>query len=381
MEKYFILQIVLVFKEAITEQTAKFIYMPDKKNPLFDEQREKSGSTTLNKYLFQYHWALYKIISDHQEFSEYAVFLELHEDVIICNSLDVSTAKFDLNQVKTTKVNFNTNKLVKAKKNGSSILGKLIKSGSEKPFSNSIGKINLISVNDYKLELSNKGTTLKTITKGDLSENQLKDLEKELKNEIGDSGLPENIQFIVTDLPESNYQLITIGAIANLINALFPHSYTDAKHIYTTLIDELIRKGKETYDFTLWQEVLKNKALTSIQVVNVISQFTNIKDGSSIDQEFNQICQDLDIKTIKRKILRHQFNRYRIQRLSNRSTLQLDTTKTIVKLINQNIGQGNLEMGKLLSFVNTSMPTGIKKQFNSEEECLVAIICEFIYMD
>lgn len=375
------MQIVLVLKEAITELTTKFIHMPDKKNPLFDEQREKSGSTTLKKYLFQYHWALYKIINEHQEFSEYAVFLELHEDVIICNSLDVSTAKFDLNQVKTTNVSFNTNKLVKAKKNGSSILGKLIKSGSEKPFSNSIGKINLISVKDYKLELSNKGTTLKTITKSDLSENQLKDLEKELKSELGVHGLPENIQFIVTDLPESNYQLITIGAIATLINTLFPHSYTDAKNIYTTLIDELIRKGKETYDFTLWDEVLKNKALTSIQVVNVISQFTNIKDGSSIDQEFNQICQDLNINTIRKKILRQHFNRYRIQRLSNRSTLQLDTTKTIVKLIKQNMGHGNLDMGELVSFVNTSLPTSIKKQFNSEEECLVAIICEFIYMD
>lgn len=33
--------------------------MSEKKNPLFETQREKSGSTTLNKYLFQYHWALY----------------------------------------------------------------------------------------------------------------------------------------------------------------------------------------------------------------------------------------------------------------------------------------------------------------------------------
>ena len=90
--------------------------MPEKKNPLFETQREKSGSTTLNKYLFQYHWALYKIITEHSSIPEYAVFLELHEDVIICDSLDVNKAKFDLNQVKTTNVKFNTNKLVKSKK-------------------------------------------------------------------------------------------------------------------------------------------------------------------------------------------------------------------------------------------------------------------------
>ncbi|MBP1167217.1 hypothetical protein JOE44_004101 [Chryseobacterium sp. PvR013] len=355
--------------------------MPEKKNPLFEAQREKSGSKTISKYLFQYHWALYKIITEHSTIPEYAIFLELHEDVIICDSLDVNKAKFDFNQVKTTNVKFNTNQLVKSKKNGSSVLGKLVKSGSEKPFTKAINKINLIAVKDYGLELKKEGITLKTITKDDLSKKQLDELELELKKEIGVNGLPDNLQFIVTNLPETNYQLITIGAIAELINSLFPHSYTDAKNIYTTLIDELIRKGKETYDFTLWEEVLKNKALTSVQVVNVIAQFTNIKNESNIDIEFNDICKELNLKSVQSKQLRQQFNRYRTQKLSNRSTLQLDTTKNVIKLINENFSNGETDIKDLINNVSKSLPQNIKKQFTNEQEIASAIICEFIMMN
>lgn len=355
--------------------------MPEKKNPLFEAQREKSGSTTLNKYLFQYHWALYKIIIEHRNVPEYAVFLELHEDVVVCDSLDVNKAKFDFNQVKTTNVRFNTHQLVKSKKNGSSVLGKLVKSGSEKPFTKSINKINLIAIKDYGLELKKEGTVLKTITKDDLSKKQLDELEVELKNEIDVNGLPDNLQFIVTNLSEENYQLITIGAIAELINSLFPYSYTDAKNIYTTLIDELIRKGKETYDFTLWEEVLKNKALTSVQVISVISQFTNIKNESNVDLEFNDICKELGLKTVPSKQLRQQFNRYRTQKLSNRSTLQMDTTKNIIKLINENFTNGVTEIKDLIKNVSESLPQSIKKQFSNDQETTSAIICEFIMMN
>ena len=355
--------------------------MSELNNPLFDSQREKAGSLTINKYIFQYHWALYKIITDHQDLSEYAVFVELHEDVIICNSLDVSTAKFDFNQVKTTSITFNTNQLLKKKKNANSILGKLIKSGYEKPFTNSLDKINLVSVNDYGLKLKKEGTKLKVIRKVDLSDNQLSELEVELKKEIDIIGLPENIQFVVTNLPEDNYQNVTIGAISTLIHSLYPNSYTDANNIYTTLIDELLRKGKETYDFALWDEVLKNKAVTSIQVGNVIAQFTNIKDETSIDAIFYDICKELKLNVIHSKQLRQQFNRYRIQRLSNRSTLQLDTTKNITKLIDENITKDIVEIEKLIENVRASLPATILKQFPSDLEIKSAIICEFIMID
>ncbi len=78
----------------------------ENRNPLFDSQREKSGAKTFDKYSYQYHWALYKVISEHDKKSEYAVFIELHEDVVVCDSLDSEKANFEFNQIKTNSARF-----------------------------------------------------------------------------------------------------------------------------------------------------------------------------------------------------------------------------------------------------------------------------------
>ena len=44
------------------------------KNPLFAPQKDKAGGWTFDKYDYQYHWALYEVLSRHKERKEYAVF-------------------------------------------------------------------------------------------------------------------------------------------------------------------------------------------------------------------------------------------------------------------------------------------------------------------
>lgn len=350
-------------------------------NPLFNSQREKSGARTFDKYSFQYHWALYKIITQHENSNEYAVIMELHEDVVISNSLDVSIAQFEFNQVKTNKSPFNTYQLVKKKINGSSVLGKLVQSGNEKPFSAQINSLNLIATNKFSLNLKKDDVELKTITKSDLSDNQIKMLEDELLKEIGVSELPTNIKFIISEIPNNNYQTFLIGAISELINKIFPGSYSNAQAIYTLLIDELYRKGKVTYDFSKWDELLQDKALTSIQVTRVINEFTNLKDEAKIEAEFNAICSELSLKSIEAKRLKRSFSRYRRQRISYRSTLQMDTTFFFVDAIESNISNGVIEIKELIDNVQNIIPPKIEKQFSSKDEITTAIICEYIMMN
>lgn len=351
------------------------------KNPLFDRQREKSGATTFDKYSFQYHWALYRVISNHADQKEYAVIIELHEDVVVSNSLEVSKAKFEFNQVKTNKTPFNTNQLVKKKKSGSSVLGKLINGVSNKPYVTHIETLNLVTSNKFNLELAKENVELKIIRKEDLSSKQISDLENELKKEIGIEELPTNLRFIVSDIPDSDYQTILIGTIAKLINSLFPGSYTNAESIYTLLIDELYRKGKVTYDFAKWDELLKNKALTSIQITKVINDFTNIKDEAKIESEFNNICFEMGLKSIQAKKLKRSFDRYKRQRISNSSTLQADTTIFFVIQIEKAINDGIVELTILIDRIFTSAPTKIKKQFQTKDEFSTALICEYIMMN
>lgn len=348
---------------------------------MFDGQREKAGATTFDKYSFQYHWALYRVISNHADQNEYAVIIELHEDVVVSTSLEASKAKFEFNQVKTNKLPFNTNQLVNNKKSENSVLGKLIKGVRGKPYASKIETLNLIATQKFNLELEKKDVDLKIIRKEDLSKRQLTDLERELKKEIGLDELPSNIRFIFSDLPDSNYQEILIGVISRIINNLFPGSYYNSESIYRLLIDELYRKGRVTSDFAKWDDLLKNKSLTSIQVTKVINEFTNIKDEAKIEAAFNDICVEMGLKSIQTKKLKRSFDSYKRQRISNTSTLQKDITQFFTDKIDKAINDGVTEMTILIDRIFTSAPAKIKKQFLTKEEFSTALICEYIMMN
>jgi len=356
--------------------------MSDKtnQNPLLAVQREKAGSETFEKYSYQYHWALYRILNDHAKVNEYAVFVEFHEDVVISDSLDSTKAKFEFNQVKTTKGRFTTHKLVHQKKNEKCVLGKLISSSLDKAFKDRITELNLVALNDFSLSLKKEGLRLNKIRLEDLAEAQFKELEDEIRKEMGITSLPSNIQFIVPDLSEKNFQNDVIASIAKLVSNLFPNSHSSPVDIYRLLIDEINRKGKVTYDFTKWDDLLKNKALTSVSVTEVINSFTMIKGEEKVEMEFYNICSEIKLNSINSKMLKRSFDRYRNKRISNSSTLQMDTTKFIVDEIQINLDYGVDEFVVLIENVKKKIPQKILKQFNNETEIKSAIICEYIMM-
>lgn len=348
------------------------------KNPLYFAQREKAGPETYKKYGYQYHWALYRVLSNHESLREYAVFVELHEDVVVADSLSADSAKFEFNQVKTNKGKFTAHKLVISKKKGSSVLGKLISSGQDKPFSNRIKELNLVALNDFSLELNKEKVQLNKITLTDLSKKQLKQLEVEIKKELNISSLPANLNFIVPALSENNYQNDVISTIANLIKSLSPSSFYDPVEVYKLLIDEVNKKGVVTYDFSQWDDLLKNKALTSITVTKVINEFTSLKDEGKIEAEFYSICNELNLKIIESKSLKRAFDRYRLLRVGNRSGSQLKTTKAITRLIDSIISKEVKDFLMLLDEVCRNLPKGVSEQFDSEIDVKAAIICEYI---
>ncbi len=354
--------------------------MSKKQNPLLATQREKAGSETFEKYSYQYHWALYRVLNNHIETDEYAVFVELHEDVVISNSLNSSKAKFEFNQVKTTKGKLTTYQLVHKKKNNKCVLGKLISSGYEKPFKDKITELNLVALNDFSLDLKEEGLKLDKITLDDLSSTQFKELEDAIKKELDISTLPSNIQFIVPELSEKNFQNDVIASIAKLVSNLFPNSYSSPVEIYRLLIDEVNRKGKVTYDFTKWDDLLSKKALTSITVTEVINAFTSIKDENKVEIEFYTICSELGLNSIKSKLLKRSFDRYRTKRISNSSTLQIDTTNFITQQIQINLDKEIDILETLIENVKNQIPKKFLRQFSNEAEIKSAIICEYIMM-
>lgn len=346
-------------------------------NPLFEPQREKVGAETYADYGYQYHWALYRVIEEHEKSREYAVFVEYHEDVLIADSLDKVSAKFELNQVKAIGKKLSTADLIRLK-NGKSILGKLISSGINKSFSSKIESINLVSINDFELELKKEGVKLQKITIPDISDKQYRELEDAIKIELSTDKLPASLQFIVPELSEKNYQNDIIALISKLITNLFPGSHYNSVDIYRILIDEVNKKGIITYDYNNWDDLIAKKALTSLTVTNVINSFTNIKDEVKIEAALNDILSELKINTIQGVKLRRAFGRYRQNRISNNSSIQKDITIEIVDLINSNIISGEEQIENLIRSVSNQLSSKLKRQFTDEVELKSAIICEFI---
>lgn len=346
-------------------------------NPLLSPQREKAGAETSADYSYQYHWALYRAIQEHGEQKEYAVFVELHEDVVVCDSLDVEKAKFQFSQVKTTKKKFTTHVLINATK-GDSVLGKLLSGSAAKPFASLLKEINLVAVSGFGIKQKQQDLLLNKITLPDIDDTELATIALAIKNELSLDPLPTVLQFIIPDLPDKNFQQFIIGEISKLITTLYPGSHYNSFDIYRILLDELNRKGEVTYDFAQWGDLLKNKALTSITVSNVIGAYTNLKDEAKVQAEYSTIANELGLGVMAGKSFKQSFDRYRQTRIGNRTVSQLDITSKIKASIASNTTAANNNMNALITLVSDSLDEKTKKNFPTDQELRAAIICEFI---
>ncbi len=351
------------------------------KNPLAVPQREKSGATTFDKYEYQYHWALCRIIDSQMENSEYALFMELHEDVVIADSFDVNIAKFEFNQIKnisTPKYNIdNLIKIKQGKKN--SVLGKIVLSASDKSFCDKIESINLVASCGFSLQLKCEELDLEVITIGDLHKNSIDKLKTALHSEIGNSELPPNIRFVVPKLQIQEQQRQVIGKVAELVEYLFPNSRCNSVNIYRTLIDELHRKGCVTYDYTKWDELLNNKALTSEKVKRTIQTHTSVHGNEQIMRDFDSIASELGLNFLTKKPLRNSVERIYVERM-NPSSLAITIKREIGKALkNANADVGiSPDINLLIVNVEKLLSDSIKNIIGLPHEVKATIIYEII---
>jgi len=346
----------------------------EKNNLLFEPQREKAGSQTFSKYSYQYHWALCRILKEHNGEKEYAVFVELHEDVVLSNSLSVNDAQFEFSQIKTNQTKFTKNNIIKLK-NGSSVLGKLIDSTLNKKYTERIIDINLVASSGFTAkDFKEEGIFLDKISISEIPSTTIEHLVKEISSELNIKSLPTNLYFITSDVPDIGFQEFTLGKITTLISELFPKSLTQAENIYRPLIEELNRKGMVTVDFKNWDEVLKNKALTSITVSKLIHQFTERQDDKEVYSQLNDFLIDLKLKTMQRSKWKKSFKRYYLNRIANKTLEQLEIQDEIQKQLDE----CDEEIEILIQLVYDNLPISIRKNFQSDIDIKTAIICEYI---
>lgn len=362
------------------------------KNPLLEPQREKAGAETFAKYSYQYNWALYRILKEHEKKNEYAVFVEYHEDVVIANSLDADKARYEFNQIKTIDRVFSVHELTKVKKtkaavkdekekSDKSVLGKLLDSSTKKKYKALINEINLVSVKGFSLTLKNPGIKLEVIKVDDIDDSDLKAIEKKLKEQLICDNLPSNLRFVIPEVPELGCQKYVLGEVATLLHSLFPSDTYKPFDIYILLYDELTRKGMNTNDYTEWDDLLSKKALTSKTVTSVINQFTRPVGEIEVERKFNEMANELGYTFIKRNKLKQNFERYRQSRIGKKDSLQLETTEKIRGLLEEKIDQCDEDVKILISLVLQELPVKITQQFMSNDHVTSAIMCEYIMLE
>ncbi|HBN1747667.1 TPA: DUF4297 domain-containing protein, partial [Escherichia coli] len=298
-------------------------------NILGHAQRETSGATTFGKYDFQYHWALCRIIEKHKENSDYALLIEYHEDVVIADSLYGSSANFEFFQVKNTGNPFTSDALTKREKGAkgpkNSILGKLLSSCIGTDYEDRITEIGLVSSSGFSFDQKDNRLKLDIITSGDLSVECLSGLTEKLKAELGIVIFPENLKFIVPKIKLENQEEFVIARFAELVNDIFPNSHCNAVNIYRAVIDEIHRKGRNTYDFTVWEKMVEDKSLTSHKVKDVIAVNTTSPKFEDFERDFEYLAKnDMKWNTLTYRKINKKIKQLFLRRVGHASAFDIN---------------------------------------------------------
>jgi hypothetical protein len=354
-------------------------------NPLATAQRETSGAQTFEKYEYQYHWALCRILGAHENSDDYVVFIELHEDVVLATSTNETIARFEFNQIKNTCASAWTPKKLTsvpkatAKKVTNSILGKMLQGVREKPFVDKLNSLDLVATCGFNLTPKTKGLKLSIITIGDLHDDCLKDIQAAIDKELDTYPLPKTLRFITPDLPASGFQDVAIGRISKLVDVKAPGSKCNASTIYRVLIDDLHRKGTVSFDFTEWNNLVKNKGTSRSDVERVISSYTENKGIETFEKDFEDILQDLELKSHKRIQVRRAFERYHNAVRLERTLIAIDNQQAVKDVVKRNFEAFEEEgVKEFMKQALLSLPEATKKNLVDLEATQGAIIYKLL---
>ncbi|MBZ3680822.1 DUF4297 domain-containing protein [Providencia rettgeri] len=353
-------------------------------NPLAVAQRESAGAESYDRFEYQYHWALCQAFSAYRNAKDFAVFMEYHEDVIIADSLNKEKVKFTFNQVKAnSSVRYTTKSLTKrdkGKKNEKpSLLGKLCSSAHKKSYLKKVTEINFVSTIGFNFSPKD-GLKLKAMGLSDLKSGDFDSITNALKKEVDDfDSFPKEIlRLVCSDIPLQSYYEHTITSITDSVEVVFPKHLLKPKDIYRVLMDALRIRGKDTFDYAKWDEILVKKALTYDDIHDVVTKGISGENSGVALEAAKYIIDDLTVTALEKGKLLKEVNTYSLRVLSPSLAIQ-DIQKSIQKIIINNRSDLNKKITyELLEKIKTEL---LKKKisfFESDRALIAAIIYEII---
>ena len=259
--------------------------------------REESGSVSSDRFQYQRHWALLKLLNYHLQEPDYVFIFDYHDDVLILDS-DENPTKIKFYQIKTKgRNNWTLAALTKQEEGESSkegesrklpsILGKMYL--NKVNFKDQVESLNFVSNARFNLKLDDateKDTKDRVyICASEISAEEVSKVKNALKEELKvepDTVSESIIFFEVSDLPLQNHETQVKGALVDFLQKLFPQRKFSIVPIYQSIIGEITRRNNHKLQQYTIEELTTKKCLSKKDFEKFI-----IDIGIGNDQERN----------------------------------------------------------------------------------------------
>ena len=260
-------------------------------------QRENNGAIAGNRFQYQYHWALIKLLRLFNNQDDFVLLLEFAEDIIVLDSEENPT-NIDFYQIKTNNDSksfcwslaelINTGSKKKPKK---SFMQKLIDNYVR--YEGNVKKINFISNKPYKFKKIDSLKS-KNILLGDLSEDEIKNVQDKIcsscKNKDCKKECMNLIVFSLSELPFDDFRNTCIGELCSFLDENCNTKDINGRALYKTLISEIERKSNVEDVPTDEINLIKLKSITRTEFSE---QLRRIDINSQMYHEWNEIHTDI----------------------------------------------------------------------------------------
>lgn len=279
---------------------------------LASSEREIDGSRTLDRYDFQTHWGVLRLMELHGSGQDYAVAFEFHDDIVVIDNVRIpgSIAFF---QVKgKLKGKWSLRDLTKRDAGGSgpkpSIIGKL--------FSNRVvfgdGTAHLGFVSNQPASFLDDDKAICRFADAENFNTFLSSLKAECPVATDEDA--SLFHFHHTECGVRGYERHVKGAMVEFITRQVGQPINwDCEAFYLTVIDYCRRQSKNLADLTSLDDLLASKFVTREEVnewiANLVDRARNRPDWSQVSQEL------IDWGAPRKRDVRRQWDLYSVERI------------------------------------------------------------------
>lgn len=335
--------------------------------------RENSGPTSSNRFDYQKDWTIVKLIELHTTKSDYLIFCDYHEDVVILDSeVNPTTGTFVQVKTRDSQEPWTLSRLVsrKAGKNGkklNSIFGKLAISVDK--FSEYNPDMAVVSNTGFSFKLSghNKKVTLDLVKLSELDNEEISKIDEAIKAECGidNCHLKYECCFEVANLHLKDHSSHTKGKLLNFLEDIGCDKTTDATALYRVLFDTVKNKTNIEGKLQSHQELLVKKGIGKSYIENMVTTIAKSKDIKEMWSMLQGALTNEGVSPVKIVKILHEWEQFDIDRLDPLNEVVQGVRKRVGSSVASIIADNeDITITDLAAKVATQLDPKFRKEFS-----------------